>query len=124
MECSVRQGDVLAPSIFCLFINDLIDDISILVVADDIVLTAVSMDELQLMVNRLKRWCEQWKMTVNKDKTKLRHFRLPSISRTSDKCFYGTSELDFVSSYRYMNISLTRKSGLLSHCKYISNCGQ
>jgi len=89
MGCSIRQGDVLAPSVFCLFIDDLINeikslncgidmegvDISVLVFTDDIALVASDMEKLQEMTNKLEHWCSHWKTTVNTSKTKLMHFR-------------------------------------------------
>jgi len=70
MGCSIRQGDVLAPTVFCLFIDDLINefkslncridmegvDISILVFAYDIALVASDMKKLQEMIYTLKHW--------------------------------------------------------------------
>jgi len=60
MGCSIRRGDVLAPTIFCLFIDDLINEVkslncgidmegvdsSIPVFADDIALVASDMENL------------------------------------------------------------------------------
>ena len=60
MGCSIRQGDVLAPTVFCLFIDDLINEVkslncgidmegvdsSIPVFADDIALVASDMENL------------------------------------------------------------------------------
>jgi len=69
MGCSIRQGDVVTPTIFCLFIDDLINEIkslnyvmidmegvdsSILVFADDIALVASDMEKLQEVINKLE----------------------------------------------------------------------
>jgi hypothetical protein len=66
----VRQGDTLSPTLFGVFVNDLIDEIkslqlgiplddakvSTLFYADDIVVMAESETDLQNMLNKISQW--------------------------------------------------------------------
>ncbi len=71
----IRQGDVIAPAIFNLYVNDLDlemkdlylgipltynEQIALLMFADDIVLIANSPSELHTMINKVSDWCECW----------------------------------------------------------------
>ena len=86
----VKQGDVISPTLFSIFIYDLVKGIkrldlgveigsdfkvSILLFANDIVLIAPSELNLQLMLNYLSKWCIENQMEVNINKTKIVHFR-------------------------------------------------
>ena len=42
-----------------------------LMFADDIVLFGNRPEELQIALNKLEAYCSQWKLTVNKEKTKI-----------------------------------------------------
>ena len=48
---------------------------SILLFADDIVLTGETEQELQIIINELHVWCKTWHMKVNCEKTQIVHFR-------------------------------------------------
>ena len=90
VESGVKKGDNLSPTLFALFINDLIKDInnlgfgitygdvrvSILAYADDLVLMAESEAELQEMLDALNQYCVKWRLSVNGNKTQIMHFRI------------------------------------------------
>ena len=48
---------------------------SILMFADDIVLMSENEHNLQRMLNIVYDWCHKWRLSVNRDKTKIVHFR-------------------------------------------------
>ena len=87
----VKQGDVLSPTLFSMFLNDLAigikdlgyrvnlgnSEICILLYADDIVLIAPDESSLHAMVNFVSSWCSKWRMVVNTEKTKVVDFRPP-----------------------------------------------
>ena len=118
----VLQGNTISPTIFCEFINGLIQEIksmnlgieinnnrkiSILAYADDIVLIVKREGELQDMLNVVHRWCRQWRVVVNVNKTKIIHFRSKKKVRTS-VCFKLNEQnpIEVVENYKYLGISL------------------
>ncbi len=78
----VRQGDALSPTLFGLYIKDLVQElkegsegiqteffiIQCLLYADDIALTSSSEQDLQNMLNILHNWCNKWRMKLNINK--------------------------------------------------------
>merc|ERR1712082_30343 len=73
----VPQGTVLAPIMFLIYINDLGEDVSnssyMNMFADDAkiqrrIINENSCKELQEYINKIKAWCEKWKMEFNVDK--------------------------------------------------------
>ena len=114
----VRQGDVLSPTLFALFVNDLAidikdmhlgvpmanEDVSILLYADDIVILAENEENLQCMISYMQMWCNQWRLKINYSKTNIMHFRNRRKSRTSFIFKYDGVPLEVVDSYKYLGI--------------------
>ena len=110
----VRQGDTLSPTLFNIFINDLIYEmnnlnlriaigekrISLLLYADNIVILAESEFDLQLMLNCLLAWCQKWRFSVNDAKSKIIHFRGMKKAITQFEFKIGTKPLKVVSKYK------------------------
>ena len=117
----VKQGDVISPTLFTIFIDDLVKGIkrldlgveigsdfkvSILLFADDIVLIAPSELNLQLMLDYLSKWCIENQMEVNINKTKIVHFRKTNSERTNFNFHIGNRHIDVCETYRYLGIIL------------------
>ena len=132
----VRQGDNLSPLLFSLFINDfesfladkfkglktldnmwndlsVIEDIEsflklyVLLYADDTVIMAEDPNDLQLALNGLNLYCEQWSLKINVDKTKIIRFskRRP---RTPQKEFWLNNEkVEYVENYVYLGTTIS-----------------
>ena len=100
------------------YVNDLAEDIrnlgcgidldvgqlSLLLYADDVVLLAPSETSLQRMLNVLNDWCKTWRLTINKDKTKIVHFRPNSVERCHAKFICGDLNLDLTDTYKYLGL--------------------
>ena len=114
----VKQGDIISPILFSMYLNDLATGIknlncgidisgfncSILLYADDIVLVAPSEESLQKMLDFIEKWCKKWRMAINKDKTQIVHFRRANIPRTNTSFHFGDYSLDVVSFYKYLGV--------------------
>ncbi|VDI73582.1 Hypothetical predicted protein [Mytilus galloprovincialis] len=89
----VKQGCKISPTLFLVYVNDLVDEInslnlgipinescilSILLYADDIVLLAPDEESLQMMLNVVNNWCSKCRLSLNFEKTKIIHFRCPA----------------------------------------------
>ena len=85
----VKQGCILSPSLFSMFINDLVHDINLpglgipcgdskistLLFADDVVILSENEQDLQKLLNILSEWCSTWGIRINPKKSKCMHFR-------------------------------------------------
>jgi hypothetical protein len=119
----VRQGAVLSPILFSLYIDDLINEISnmnvgckismyrlnIIAYADDLVLLAPTSDGLQHMVDKLSQLLSDLCLQINKDKTVCMRFEQKSriYSPFSIIKINGTS-LTFVDEYNYLGIIVNK----------------
>jgi ribonuclease HI len=80
----VPQGAVLSPTLFLIFINDILrgmpDGAEASLFADDLALWSSDTNlptasrTLQLALDVLSRWAERWKMTINADKCEALNF--------------------------------------------------
>lgn len=116
----VKQGDVLSPTLFSLFINDLAQQIknedigvqigdmnlNILLYADDIVILAEREEELQSLLDIVNHWCQKWRMSVNQEKTQVIHFRKRGVSRSTFNFYVGVKPLSYTRAYEYLGFTL------------------
>ena len=61
----------------------------ILLYADDIVLIAENENDLQLLIDILNTWCKHKALNVSFEKTKIVHFRNPSVPPTNEIFLMG-----------------------------------
>ena len=118
VSSGVRQGDIMSPVLFCMYLNDLavgiknlncgVDingiNISILLYADDIVLISKDEKSLQKMLNFTHQWCKKWRMDINADKTQVVHFRNSNMSKTNSTFNFGNHDLKIVGNYKYLGV--------------------
>ena len=114
----VKQGDIISPILFSMYLNDLATGIkdlncgidingficSILLYADDIVLIAPDEESLQKMLDFINQWCNKWRMGINTGKTQVIHFRPSRTPQTNFNFRFGTNSLTIVSVYKYLGV--------------------
>ena len=134
----VRQGDPLSPTLFCLYINDLAEEINqcnsgidicgeqvkILLYADDIALIADSEINLQVMLNRLHDWCRKWRLKVNINKTNVIHFRPKSQTQSNFEFKYGQHHIEYTNKYKYLGIILNEHLEYSIIAETLANSGK
>ena len=118
-ECSVglKQGEVMSPLLFSLFLEDLemfllddvnsgitIDDISFILMlfADDMVILGKNVEELQKNLDLLHDYCRTWGLEVNPDKSKIVVVRKRGPVRVTEKWLYGDKLLEVVDNFNYL----------------------
>ena len=62
---------------------------------------------MQHNLNILHDYCMKWKLTVNKDKTKILIFRKGGRIPDNLHFYYGNSEIEIVSQYCYLGVVMT-----------------
>ena len=113
----VKHGDVISPTLFSIFINDLVKgikelnedvdispdlNVGILLFADDIVLLALTELNLQSMLDYLHSWCNKNMMDVNINKTKVVHFRKSNTDRTEFNFKLDNNDIEIRGNYKYL----------------------
>ena len=118
-EIGVKQGDNLSPTLFNLFLNDLVscfDDLchpvclgssmfNSLLYADDIILLSTKADGLQRCLDKLSSYCSSWGLSVNHNKTKVMIFN-KSCKLIRETFTIDGEKLQCVKEYKYLGLLL------------------
>lgn len=114
----LKQGCILSPLLFSLFVNDLADildggcdfegfKVSVLLYADDIVILSPTPGSLQSMINKLENYCNKWNLRVNLSKSKIMVFRKGGQLCRNEKWWYKRQRVEVVNKYKYLGVILT-----------------
>lgn len=118
----LRQGCILSPLLFILFINDIKDylgsveghemflfntSISHLLFADDLVIFSQTPIGLQRCLNALEKYCTKFHLNINLTKTCILVFRRGGKPAKSEKWFIKNNPISVVSEFKYLGIIFT-----------------
>jgi hypothetical protein len=130
----VKQGCVLSPVLFCIFIHEFtkllvkndvgvrIHDIRVgsLFWADDVVLLANSEKELNQMLSLAAQFATDWKLSFNQEKSNV----LIIGQRINNKLWkLGDKYISEVDSYKYLGVHISRDLTDHCHAQYVIKKG-
>jgi exonuclease III len=114
----VKQGCVLSPTLFNIFLYDFPDVftpdchpvklfseyLSCLLFADDMVIMSETADGLQKCLNSLSMYCEKWRLQVNIAKTKVIIFNRGGHKISKYKFMYNQQIVEVVQNHIYLGV--------------------
>ncbi len=120
-KAGIKQGDSLSPTMFAIFINDIVEDVKsvnigieidghnicILLYANDIVLLSDTKERLQKRLDKVYQWSLKWRIKCNANKSNILHVRQFLITRTNFNFKLGNIVLPMVTQYKYLGIVIT-----------------
>jgi len=128
IDAGVRQGCILSPLLYSIFIDSMARAIkaecpgaaiepsgksrlSLLLYADDIVLLADSLEDLQSAMNVAARHAKAWRFEFNSSKSGGVRFNLSGRTLPVSPLLLGGLRVDWVQCYRYLGVELLNSPG-------------
>ena len=130
----VKQGCILSPALFSLFVNEIaigmeavgnhgiqlqpgLIELILLLFADDLALLSSTAMGLQNQLNHLNLMCKEHSLSINTERSKVMVFRKGGFLGKNEKWFLKGNEVEVVNSYNYLGYTFTTK---FSVCQGVS----
>ncbi len=122
----VPQGSILGPILFSLYINDLpgvCKDVNVQLYADDVVIFTHANNfekastTLTSAMTNIQEWLTKSGLVLNTKKTVCMMFAKQPVEMTHSKVFLRGEELDFVTEFTYLGVTLDSALTFKSHVK-------
>ena len=124
----VKQGDVMSPNLFNIYINDLpsifdgdndspkLKDLYVhcLMYADDLVLMSLTEDGLQCKLDKLNEYCKEWGLEINTKKTQVMAMSNSNAEVPSRSMKIGEVTLQWVYTYKYLGVLINSNGDFLA----------
>jgi len=114
----VPQGGVLSPTLFVLFINDLVQElprgVQAALYADDLVMwcseeyATTATHRIQLALDKVAGWADSWCITINREKTTATLFSL-STKTQAGRLKMGDSEIKLEDQQTYLGVTFDKR---------------
>ena len=120
----VPQGGVLSPTLFILFINDIVAElprgVHAALYADDLVLwsneehATTATHRMQLALDSVAAWAESWCVTINREKSTATLFSL-STKKQPGKLTIGNTTMKYEDQQTYLGVTFDKRMSWKSH---------
>ena len=133
----VKQGCILSPKLFNIFINDIPDifdktccpaklgdiEINCLMYADDLILLSESESGLQNCLKKLEEYTKRWNLKVNLKKTQIMIFSTSGYRGKMPSFIFDKSHLKLVKEYKYLGTTITNTGNFKLNEVYLKKKG-
>ena len=118
VKAGVRQGGILSPILYSIYVDSLIEELEKLKVgchvleifmaalfyADDMALLSPSIKGLQVLLDKCSEFCTQWDICLNVKKSKAMYFGKKCVEPSH--LVLNAKSLDWVDTWRYLGVDL------------------
>lgn len=128
LKNGIPQGDSLSPTLFCIYINDLLEIIdsdsnfidpveigstrlSIVTYADDILLFSESYDGISRLIKIVSKYCESNHLKINYDKTKAMIRNVKTTKQYIEiKSNFEINKIEIVKEFTYLGMNFSNNN--------------
>ena len=136
-EVGLRQGCVLSPLLFNIYIDDMkniftrdCDPVDLdgtlinhLLYADDVIVMSSTSGGLKRSLERIEEFCSKWKLTINIDKSKCMIFNAQGRLMTNETFKIAGQDLEFAQQFCYLGIDISAGGSFIAAKRILKEKG-